>query len=349
MSRNPRKNKATGNTKPTISPDHFKVGPIKTTSAPSPYHSKGVTRQKTTASVSRNHFKVEHWTTTQSVSRSSFKENASPTSRKTAQVPPHNVVKMEREKTKSIKSQTFHADEMKIESKNKDMKGDGSARNISATSVIINASSTQSIPKQSQINEHLARLSPVTFHTVAMATAVLPSTLHVLKKPFLVENKTSVFVNSTEKFVPSTQVITQSRTTSHSIQPKPRLTSSLIFYSTASTSAFGGSSSYGKDLKNNLQNTTDNVASCNVSEILQDVSPPIGKETSLGPVPDMRTCIQLAFDVDGDVACMRSSHCFAITCHSRALCEASDQRLGGSDVTSTIAFLRKRGHPYKGM
>ncbi|KAJ7382510.1 hypothetical protein OS493_034673 [Desmophyllum pertusum] len=67
------------------------------------------------------------------------------------------------------------------------------------------------------------------------------------------------------------------------------------------------------------------------------------QKTALGPVTDMRTCIQLACDVGGDVAYMRSSQCFVITCHSPALCDTSDRRAGSSDITTSVALLRKRG------
>lgn len=347
MSRNPRKNKASGNTTPTISTDHLKVGQQKPTSVPSPYHFKGVTREKTTAAVSRNPFKVEHRTTAQSVSRNGTKEKSSPTSRKTAQALPRKVTKIEREKP--TKSQKSHSKEMKIKLKNKDMNHTESVGNISATSVLINAFSTQTVPKQSQIIEHLARPSPVNVRASSLTTSVLPSTLHSLKKQTLAGNKTSAFMNNTEKLESSNQVVTQSRTTSHSSQPKPMLASSLIFYSKASTSAYGSSSKYGvgNDLKYNSQHT-DNDTSCKNSAILQDVSPPAGQQTALGPVSDMRTCIQLACDVGGDVAYMRSSHCFVITCQSTALCGAGDLKPGGSPITSAVAFLRKLGHPFRG-
>ncbi|KAL9963276.1 hypothetical protein ACROYT_G032460 [Oculina patagonica] len=205
---------------------------------------KGVTREKTTPAVSRIPFKVEHRTTAQSVSRNGIKEKASPTSRKTTQARPHDAVKISQEKTKPTKSQKPHSKEMKIELKSKDVNHTESTRNISATSVAINSFSTQTVPKQSEINEHSARSSPANVRASSVATTILPSTLYALKTQSLAENKTSVFMNSTEMLEPPKKVITQSRTTSHSRQPKPMLASSLIFYSKASTSSFGGSSKY---------------------------------------------------------------------------------------------------------
>ncbi|KAJ7382473.1 hypothetical protein OS493_034634 [Desmophyllum pertusum] len=161
---------------------------------------------------------------------------------------------------------------------------------------------------------------------------------------------TDAFLNSTVKVEPSTQVAYPSTTTEHSIQHKPRLVSSLIFNSQASTSVSRNSGKYGvgNDENNDSPVTAGDLGSCNESKILQDVSTPNGTETALGPVTDMRTCVQLACDVGGDVAYMRSSQCFVITCHSPALCDTSDRRAGSSDITTLVALLRKRGQSNKG-
>lgn len=307
------KHGVTGKTTPAMSHDHLKVSQSKTTSAPPQFHFKG-TNEKTTVAVSRNSLKAEHKTTTQPASRNANKGDAFPTASKTAQAISHKVVKIGQKKTKQAKSQK------------------------------------PPVPKQSQIKDDLKRPSPVKVSTSPAKTVALSSTLRVLEKQALAENKTSVFLNTSEKLAPSTKVDTRSRTTAHLRRPQPRLASSIIFYSKASTSVFESSSKFvaGNDSSYDSQHTTDDTVSCSDSEILQDVSPPVGQETALGPVPDMRTCIEQSCHVGGDVAYMRSSQCFVITCQSPALCQANDLRPGSSDITTTVAFLRKRGQHYKG-
>lgn len=350
QSRSPLKG-VTGKTKPPMSRNRTKAGQNKSTLAPSQHHSEGVAEKTSTPAASRSPVKVEQGTATQSASR---KGEASPTERKTAQAASHNAVTTVQETTKPDKSQNLFTSELRKELKSKDASAAKSAMRISATPArIIYTSTTQSLPKQSQINKLVTSPSSVNIS----ARAVFSSTLHALKKQSLAKNKTALltqgrsemltnaFLNSTVKVEPSTQVASPSTTTEHSIQHKPRLVSSLIFNSKASTSVSRNSGKYGvgNDENNDSPVTAGDLGSCNESKILQDVSTPNGTETALGPVTDMRTCIQLACDVGGDVAYMRSSQCFVITCHSPALCDTSDRRAGSSDITTSVALLRKRG------
>ena len=292
--------------------------------------------------MSRNPFKFKHRTTTQSVSRNATKERAP-----TAQNMSHNAVKIKPAKTKPTKSQKFHTNKKEIEAKSKDMSDAKSSRKISATSKVVTTVSSQPIPKQSQTNEHLARAKPKNVHGGVITSAVWPSTTHASKKTSFIGSITASVINSTVKLEPSKKVVAKSKTTAHTSQLKLRLPSLTIFYSKASTLT-SEDSSKNTIRRYNSQRTPDKITSCKESEILHHVSPPVGKETALGPAPDMRTCIQLACHVGGEVAVMRSAHCFVVTCQSPALCQASDVRPGGSDITSTVAFLRKRGQPNEG-
>lgn len=318
-------------------------GKRKTTSTPTPYYLKGVTREKTTPALSRNPFKFKQRSTTQSVSRNTTKEKA-----QTAQSMSHNALKMKPATTKPTKLHKSVTNEKKIEPKSKNMSDAKSARNISAISKVVTTVLSQPIPKQSQINEHLARPSHKNVHGGTVTSAVWPSTTHASKKPSSISSKTASVINSTEKLKPSKKFVAKSNTIAHSSQLKPRIASSTIFYSKASTSTVGDSSKNANVRKYNSQHTSDHITSCKEREVLHHVSPPVGKETALGPAPDMRTCIELACDVGGDVAVMRSAHCFVVTCQSLDLCKASDVRPGGSDITSTVAFLRKRGQSNEG-
>ena len=304
----------TGNATLAMSRDHLKVRQSKTTSAPPQFHFKG-NREKTAVSVSRNPLRVEHRTTAQSVLRNASKEKALPTASKTAQAISHNVPKIGQGKTKQAESLK------------------------------------PPVQNQSQINEDLKGPRPMKVSASPATTVALSSTLHVLKNQTLAKNKTSVALNTSEKLAPSAHVNTRSRSTVHPSQVHLRLASSLMFYSKASSSVSESSSKFldGNDSTYDSQLTTNVAVSCKHSEILQDVSPPAGQETALGPVPDMRTCIELSCDhVGGDVAYMRSSQCFVITCQSRALCQVNDLRPGSSVINTTVAYLRKRGQHYKG-
>lgn len=358
QSRSPLKG-VTGKTKPPMSRNRTKAGQNKTTLAPSQHHSEGVAENTSTSAASRNPVKVKQGTATQSASRKTMKGVASPTDSKTAQAASHNAVTIEQETTEPAKSQNLFTSELRKELKSKDASAAKSAMRISATPArIIYTSTTQLLPKQSQINKLVTSPGSVNIS----ARAVFSSTLHALKKQSLAKNKTallpqgrsemltSAFLNSAVKVEPSTQVASPSTTTEHSIQHKPRLVSSLIFNSKASTSVSRNSGKYGvgNDENNDSPVTAGDLGSCNESKILQDVSTPNGTETALGPVTDMRTCIQLACDVGGDVAYMRSSQCFVITCHSPALCDTSDRKAGSSDITTSVALLRKQGQSNKG-
>ena len=295
---------------PAMSRDYLKVRHIKTTSAPTQFHVKD-TKEKTTLSVSRNSLRAEHRTTTQSMPRHADKGEALPTASKTAQGISHNFPKMGQEKTKQAES-------LKLP-----------------------------VPREPQIKDNLKGPGPRKVSTSPTTTVALFSTQHALRKQSPAKNETIVVLNTSEKLAPSLQ----STTTAHSRQPRPRLASSLILYSKASSSIFENSSTFEAGSVSNFssQHTKDNSVPCKDSEILRDVSPPVGHETALGPVPDMRTCIELSCDhVGGDVAYMRSSQCFVITCQSPALCQGNDLRPGISDINSTIAFLRKRGQHYEG-
>ena len=301
----------TRKTTPAMSRDRLKVRQSKTTSASLPFHFKG-TKEKTTLAVSRNPLKAKNRTTTQSVSRNVSKGKALPTASNAAQAISHNVPKIGQGKTKQAESLR------------------------------------PPVPKQSQIKDDLKGPRPMKVSPSPVKTVALSSTQHILKKQAL---QTSVVLNTSEKLSPSVQVVTRSSTTVHPRKAHPRLASSLISYSKASSSVTERSSKFfdGKDSAYDSQNITTDVVSCKHSVILQDVSPPVGPKISLGPVPDMRTCIELSCDhLGGDVAYMRSSQCFVITCLSPALCQANDLTPGSSDINTTVAFLRRRGQHYKG-
>ena len=300
----------TGKNTPAMSRDHLKVRHSKTTSAPPQSHVND-TKEKTTVAVSRNPQRAEHRTTTQSVQQKANKEEVLPTASKPAQAISHNVSKIGQGKTKQ--AETLRPP----------------------------------VPKQSRIKDSLKSRRRMKVSPSPATTVALSSTRHALKKQTLAENKTSIVLNNSEKLAPSSQ----SKATAHSRQPQPRLASSLIFYSKASSSSLASSSTF---LAGNVsyfgsQHATDDAVSCKDSEILQNATPPVGQETALGHVPDMRTCIELSCDhVGGDVAYMRSSQCFVITCQSPALCQVNDLRPGRSDINTTVALLRKRGQHYKG-
>ena len=300
----------TGKTTPAMPRDHLKVKHSKTTSAPPKFHVK-YTKEKTTVAMSRNLPRAEHRTTTQPVSRNTNKGEALATASITAQAISHNVSHI-------AQGQTKQAETLK-----------------------------PPVPKQSQIKDDLKGPRRVKVNTSPTTTVTLCSTRHLLRKQTLAGNKTSVVLNTSEKLAPSPQ----SKATSHTSQPQPRLASSIIFSSKASSSVLESSSTFvaGNVSYSDSQHTKDDSLSCKDSEILQDVSPPVGQETALGMVPDMRTCIELSCDhVGGDVAYMRSSQCFVITCQSHALCQGNDLRPGISDINTTVAFLRKRVQHSKG-
>ena len=93
----------------------------------------------------------------------------------------------------------------------------------------------------------------------------------------------------------------------------------------------------------------DDSSLCRESPIFHDVSPPNGTAVALGPVPDMRTCIDLSCDVSGDVAYMRSLHCFVITCDRPERCDPVKPDTDGIGSTKTqVAILRKRNQLKKG-
>ena len=308
LSRKPPKNKAT----PTVPRSKLKGGGSKLKSAPKRNLTHGVT-EKTTVAVSRNSLRAEYRTTTQPVSRYADKGEVVPARSKTAQAISHNYPKMGQEKTKQAKS-------LKLP-----------------------------VAKGPQIKDDLKGPGPRKVNTSPVTTVALSSTQRALKKhaQSLAKSETSNVLSTSEKLSPSLQTTT----TAHSRQPQPRLASSLIFYSKASSSVFGSSSTFvaGNVSYTGSRYNTDDSLSCKDSEILRDVSPPVGRETALGPVPDMRTCIELSCDhVGGDVAYMRSSQCFVITCQSPALCQGNDLRPGISDINSAVAFLRKRGQHYEG-
>ena len=311
----PKRNLTQGVTEKTtlaMSRDYLKVSHSKTTSAPPQFHFKD-TKEKTTVAVSRNSLRAEHRTTTQPVSRYADKGEVVPATSKTAQAISHNFAKMGQEKTKQAKS-------LKLP-----------------------------VTKEPQIKDDLKGPGPRKVNTSPITTVALSSTQRALKKheQSLAKNETSNVLSTSEKLTPSLQTTT----TADSRQPQPRLASSLIFSSKVSSSVFGSSSTFvaGNVSYIGSQYTTDDSVPCKDSEILRDVSPPVGQETALGPVPDMRTCIELSCDhVGGDVAYMRSSQCFVITCQSPALCQGNDLRPGISDINSAVAFLRKRGQHYEG-
>lgn len=301
----------TRKTTPALSRDRLKVRQSKTTSAPTPFNFKG-TKKRTTLAVSRNPLKAKNATTTQSVSRNASKGMALKTASKTVQVISHNVPRIGQGKTRETESLK------------------------------------PPVPKQSQIKDDLKGPRPMKVSASPVKTVALSSTQHVLKKKAL---QTSVVLNTSEKLSPSVQVVTRSSTAVHPRQAHPRLASSLISYSKASSSVTERSSKFldGNDSAYDSQHISTDVVSCKHSEILQDVSPPVGPKTALGPVPDMRTCIELSCDhLGGDAAYMRSSQCFVITCLSPALCQANDLTPGSSDINKTVAFLRRRGQHYKG-
>ena len=93
----------------------------------------------------------------------------------------------------------------------------------------------------------------------------------------------------------------------------------------------------------------DGSSLCRESPIFHDVSPPNGTAVALGPVSDMRSCIHLSCDVSGDVAYMRNSQCFVITCDRPERCDLGKPDTDGIGSTKTqVAILRKRNQLKKG-
>ena len=198
--------------------------------------------------------------------------------------------------------------------------------------------------------------------TRAVTSNVLPSTQNTLKRKvsphnntfLLLEDRskthTNAILNSSIKVIPSTQV--NPRNVKSMKSRGQQISSPISHLRTQTLSSSGFNQSVGNNQTTDSRGKVaqiDNVKYCKESQISQDVSPPSGTAVALGPVPDMRTCIHLSCDVGGDVAYMRSLHCFVITCDNSETCEPGQMKAG--DVSSDIvqvAFLRKRGQFEKG-
>ena len=335
LSRKPPKNKAI----PTVSRSKLKGGrsELKSPSKHNPTHS---VTGKTTPATSRDFLKVRDNKTT-SAPRQFHVEDSK---EKTTVAVSRNSIRAEHRTTKQSVSQhvnkgeVFPATSKTAQAISHNFPKMGQEKIKEAESLKF------PVPNEPQIKDDLKSAGLKKVSTSPATTAALSTTQHALKKQSLTK---SVVLKTSEKLAPSLQ----STTTAHSRQPQPRLASSLIFYSKAPSSVFESSSTFvaGNASYIASQHTTDNSVSCKDSEILRDVSPPVGQETALGPVPDMRTCIKLSCDhVGGDVAYMHSSQCFVITCQRPDLCQGNDLRPGISDINTTVAFLRKPGQHYGG-
>ena len=161
---------------------------------------------------------------------------------------------------------------------------------------------------------------------------------------------TNAFANSTVKVVPSTQVNSRNVKSKNLWDQKLSSPMSHLRTQTILFSAFNQSEGNNHTkLSRETVAKIDDLKYCKDSKISHDVSPPNGTAVALGPVPDMRTCIHLSCDIGGDVAYMRSLHCFVITCDSTKMCQSGQMETGdvSSDIVQVV-FLRKRGQFEKG-
>lgn len=223
-------------------------------------------------------------------------------------------------------------------------------------------SSTRLIPKVT-LRVHLyTSPSHSELGTRAVTSNVLPSSQNTLKRNVSLQNSTflllgnrsktltNAILNSTVKVVPSTQV--NPRNVKSKKSRGQQISSPMSHLRTQTLSSSGFNQSVGKNQTTDSRETVAQEKDekyCKEIQISHDVSPPSGTAVALGPVPDMRTCIHLSCDVGGDVAYMRSLHCFVITCDNSEMCEPGQMKAG--DVSSDIvqvAFLRKRGQFEKG-
>ena len=223
-------------------------------------------------------------------------------------------------------------------------------------------SSTLLIPKVTLRVQLYTSPSHSELGTRAVTSNVLPSTQNTLKRNVSLDNSTflllgdgsktltNAILNSTVKVVPSTQV--NPRNVKSKKLRGEQISSPMSHFRTQTLPSSGFNQSVDINQTTDSRETVaqiDDVKYCKESQISRDVSPPSGTAVALGPVPDMRTCIHLSCDVGGDVAYMRSLHCFVITCDNSEMCEPGQMKAG--DVSSDIvqvAFLRKRGQFEKG-
>lgn len=100
------------------------------------------------------------------------------------------------------------------------------------------------------------------------------------------------------------------------------------------------------DNKNAISTCRDSVARYDVS--LPAAATTSGNITKLGLVPDMRRCIDLSCESDGDVAYMLGSLCFVIYCHTPSICEPRPLSTPTSGVAPVVAFLRRNNTTQNG-
>lgn len=330
----------TRKTTPAVSHNPKKGQLFGTKSILSPFPLKDVTQ--TTLAVSRNRQKGPRFQTTPAHSLhplNSVKEMATPTQSFSLQKHWSSVTQPVSQPVKQSVSQSLTQSSQKA-------KG-------------FKYSSTQSIKKETQGTHLYTSPSPVELGAHNVATKVLSTSRNSLKKEALnrtvlltqdrSETLRDAFLNSTVKVEPSTQVNTKNIKTKHSIEIQPSASLASMFNLRGETSLlreFQSEQGSNQHIDSEpIAMKTDNIEFCRGSPISQGISPPSGTAIALGPVTDMRTCIHLSCEVDGDVAYMRSLQCFVITCDSSIMCKPGDT---SSDNTSQVAFLRKRSQSDEG-
>ena len=338
----------TEKTVPTVSLNLLKSERSKPTPAPTPYSLESVA-QKTTVAISANSNKAFKQKPSLAVSRNPQKGRRL----ETTSAPSPLRLKGAVDKITPVKSRSSL--------KHWSLATQSVARSSEVTHALKH-SSTLLIPKVTLRVQLYTSPRHSELGTRAVTSNVLPSTQNTLKRNVSLHNSnflllgdrsktfTNAILNSTVKVVPSTQV--NPRNVKSKKSRGEQISSSMSHLRTETLPFSDFNQSVDTNQTTDSRETVeqiDDVKYCQESQISHDVSPPSGTAVGLGPVPDMRTCIHLSCDVGGDVAYMRSLHCFVITCDNSEMCEPGQMKAG--DVSSDIvqvAFLRKRGQFEKG-
>lgn len=338
----------TEKTLPTVSLNLLKSERSKPTPAPTPYSLKSVV-QKTTAAISATSNKGVKHKNSLAVSRNPQKGRRL----ETTSAPSPLRLKTAVDKITPAKSRSSL--------KHWSLVTQSVARSLEVTHALKH-SSTLLIPKVTMMAQLYTSPSHSELGTRAVTSSVLPSSQNTSKRNVSLHNSnfllledrsktfTNAILNSTLKVVPSTQV--NPRNVKSKKSHREQISSPMSHLRTQTLPTSGFNQSVGTNQTTDSRETVaqiDDVKYCKESQVSRDVSPPSGTAVALGPVPDMRTCIHLSCDVGGDVAYMRSLHCFVITCDNSEVCEPGQMKAG--DVSSDIvqvAFLRKRGQFEKG-
>ena len=166
-------------------------------------------------------------------------------------------------------------------------------------------------------------------------------------------NKSALFSKTSIKMESSAKGYARGLESKHSTEVQ--MASILYLKPSPTVSYWSARSALSKTIRNKTSHFEKTAAIlndsslCRESAIFHDVSPPNGTAVALGAVPDMRTCIRLSCDASGDVAYLRSSQCFVITCDRPERCDPGKPDIDGISSTKTeVAILRKRSQLKKG-